>query len=477
MIFGDLVQLVWEEFLKIIREEAGNQIVETWFKAVTLEKWDPLEKSVYLKAPNQFVQNWIQNHYTNLIKTHLSRLLHTDTINLSFSSSATPKKEKSIIPASILTSNNIPNIKKSYKSDLVPVKKTMSIQKNNRSDISINSNYNFDSFIVGPNNSLAHAAAYAICKNLGQVYNPLFIYGGTGLGKTHLLHAMANEAKKNDPNAIILYETSDHFINEFINSIRWNKTGRFRAKYENVDLLLLDDIQFFSNKEQTQESFFHIFNSLYNRKKQIVFSSDTFPKEIKGLQNRLKSRLECGLVADIQTPDTETKVAILKKKAEQNLTKLSSEVAEFIAAKVISNIRELEGALTRVEAFASLTNQEITIELARKVLINLGSNVHKKNKDGIMLDTILKTVAKGYALSINDLKSNKRHKNIASVRQISFYIMKKMTFCSLKTIGEFIGGRDHSTVIHAIGRVEKKLQSDTTLAQKLHQLEQEILIS
>ncbi len=271
------------------------------------------------------------------------------------------------------------------------------------------------------------------------------------------------------------YETSDRFINGFINAIRFDKTQKFRDKYLKLDLLLFDDIQFLSNKEQTQEMFFHIFNALHEKKKQIILSSDTFPKEITGLQGRLKSRMEWGLVADIQMPDLETKIAILNKKAALHAFALPDDVADFIASRVLSNIRELEGALIRVSAFASLTKQPISLEMAQKVLMNI--NGRRYEQEGVLLDNILKTIARHYAISINDIKSKKRHKNIASIRQVTFYMMKKLSNCSLQTIGSFIGGRDHSTVIHAVTKVEKLIQGESSFIKKLKMIEQKILMN
>lgn len=486
------MQLIWEEFLKIIKEEAGSQIVETWFKAVVLEEWNPAATTVTLRVPNQFVSKWIQDHYSHLLKIHLARLLHTTTIRLFFICNNQESSSRSIIPASIAQAT-IPLQKHSSHSTAstistqshkeapsyqVPEQRpgtALTVSKSKKRDINIpnlNENYLFENFVVGPSNSLAHAAAYAVAQSIGTVYNPLFIYGGTGLGKTHLLHALGNEAKKHNPQLIVRYETCDRFINEFIHSIRLERSSQFREKYQKIDLLLLDDIQFLSNKEQTQESFFHIFNALYEQQKQIILSSDTFPKEITGLQNRLKSRMEWGLVADIQTPDLETKIAILERKAEAHGIDLHSDVADFIASRVISNIRELEGALIRVSAFATLTNQPISLDMARRVLLNL----NEKKKDGIQLENILKSVAKHYEVSIHEIKSKKRQKDITFVRQVTLYLMKKLTMSSLQTIGSFIGGRDHSTVIHAITKVETMLQEEKELVQKLKKIEQEILM-
>lgn len=467
---------IWQNFLKIIKEEAGSQTVETWFKAVSLEKWDPQSKTIQLNTPNQFVKNWLKEHYIILIETNLQKLLKEESINIEFKSPEIKfDSSKNIIPASII---EIPIKKNStQETQLSPTIKSNLPEKTRqgfKGFNNVNPNYTFNSFVVGPNNSLAHAAGYAICQNLGQVYNPLFIYGGTGLGKTHLLHAIGNEIKQKTPYKTVLYQTTDRFTNEFIHSIRLDKIIQFRKKYQNIDLLLLDDIQFLSNKEQTQEMFFHIFNLLYEQKKQIILSSDTFPNEIKGLQARLKSRLEWGLVVDIQMPDLETKIAILEKKAEETNINLSPEVANFIASKVTSNIRELEGALIRVGAFGTLTNKPISLELAKKVLLHLNEN---NKKEGIMLDKVLKVVGRHYSISINELKSKKRHKNIVIIRQVTFYLMKKLTFCSLKTIGEFVGKRDHSTVLHSIGKVESILEKDRDFAKKINLIEQKILTS
>ncbi len=475
------MQLVWDEFLKLIKQDAGSQIVETWFKAVSMQDWNSATGAVTLKTPNQFVSKWIQEHYIELLKKHFSRLLHVNEIKIIFiCSGQEPHQIRNIIPASTIqiTSNqvHISNPPTIIKESMHQSKALVKIHKKdpfNQNRNNLNENYIFENFIVGPSNSLANAAAIAVVENLGKVYNPLFIYGGTGLGKTHLMHAIGNTAKKKYPNMTVCYESTDRFITEFINCIRFDKADQFRSKYQKLDLLLLDDVQFLSNKEQTQEIFFHIFNNLYEEHKQIIMSSDTFPKEISGLQSRLKSRLEWGLVADIQIPDLETKIAILNKKAEQNKMNLPNDVANFIASRVISNIRELEGALVRVSAFAALINTPISIELAKKVLLNL-SNPKTENTS---LETVLKIAAKNFDVSVLDIKAKKRHKEVAQVRQIVFYLMKKLTNCSLQVIGSFVGGRDHSTVIHAIVKVETMLSDDLDMAKKIKMIEQEIMMN
>jgi chromosomal replication initiator protein len=305
-----VIETIWEEFLKIVAQEAGSHVVQTWLKAVCLSQWDAFEKIVYLRAPNLFIKEWIKTNYLSLFQSHLSRLLNVDKVKVVFIEDEEPKKlnaEPTIIPA-VATKDFSISIKKS----------SIIKRQNEKLKNLINKNYLFDSFVVGPSNQLAYAAAHAVTEKIGKLYNPLFIYGGSGLGKTHLLHAIGNEIKSQNKKAEILYQTADHFVNEFINAIRFDKVPQFKEKYTDIDVLLIDDVQFISNKEQTQEAFFHIFNTLYESHKQIVFSSDSDPAGINGLAERLRSRFEWGLVTDIQLPTTETKIAILKRKADLN---------------------------------------------------------------------------------------------------------------------------------------------------------------
>ncbi|MCX5922054.1 MAG: chromosomal replication initiator protein DnaA [Candidatus Dependentiae bacterium] len=463
---------IWDEFLTIAREEAGSRIVETWFKAVSLSKWDAIQKIIYLKAPNPFVKDWIRNNYTNLMQLHLGRLLNIDSLKVVFIDGLEVAREPVTVtyqsqPASgtFLAATTVPAVQKRSSTALKV--------QGSKNASHINSSYVFSNFIVGPSNSLAYAAAHAVTENPGRLYNPLFIYGGSGLGKTHLLHAIGNEIKVSNKNAAVLYQTADRFVNEFISAIRFDKMYKFQAKYKDIDVLLIDDVQFISNKEQTQEAFFHIFNALYDAKKQIVFSSDTFPQNIQGLAERLRSRLACGLVTDMYMPSLETKVAILKKKAEQSDGTVSDEIAHFIASRVISNIRELEGALVRVMAFASLTKQPVTLELANRVLNKSLPEDYKKP----MLDFngIVKRLNAYYPYSLADLQAKGRNKELAFVRQIAMFFMKKLTDKSLRDIGIYLGGRDHSTVMHAIDKVEKLVASDEAFAQKLQRIEQDII--
>ena len=458
-----MVRDIWTEFLKIVKEEAGSRVVETWFKAVSLQRWDAHEKSAYLQAPNAFVLDWIKGNYIPLIELHLKRLLNVDHVKVVFIEhvaevvSCVPKEP---------TSHELIHINPAQK--IVPADGGY-----NKKKINAHRTYSFDTFVVGPNNSLAYAAAQAVADKPGSIYNPLFIYGDSGLGKTHLLHAIGNEIKVHHKKASVLYQTADRFVNEFINAIRFDKVHQFQSKYKTVDVLLIDDIQFISNKEQTQEAFFHIFNTLYDAQKQIVFTSDAFPHDISGIAERLKYRLSWGLVVDMHVPTLETKIAILKKKADMHEEVLSDEVAHFIATRVIANVRELEGSLIRVMAFASLTKQEITVELAQKVLVR----TQQVTKAAVGLERIVKVVSKNYSYDLNALRSKNRSKELSFVRHVTMFLMKKITDKSLRDIGIFLGGRDHSTVMHALDKVQLYAQENNEFQTKLRQLEEDIIKS
>jgi chromosomal replication initiator protein len=454
---------IWDEFLTLAKEEAGSRVVETWFKAVSLYRWEPLQKAVYLQAPNTFVKDWIKNNYMSLFQMHLGRLLNVESPKIIFLDALLESEQSDTVNrnAEPRVMNTMPAVQS--KGEIVKI-------NNQKNQSHINSNYLFTNFIVGPSNSLAYAASQAITEKPGKLYNPLFIYGGSGLGKTHLLHAIGNELKNQNKGASVLYQPADRFVNEFISAIRFDKIHKFQAKYKDVDVLLIDDIQFISNKEQTQEAFFHIFNALYDAHKQIIFSSDTFPQNIQGIAERLRSRLAWGLVTDIHAPSLETKIAILKKKAELNGTSIGDDVAHFIASRVVSNIRELEGALVRVVAFSSLTKQPINLELARKVLIRTHETVTK----ALDLDTIARNVGRLYSFALEDLQSKNRNKELAFARQIAMFLMKKLTDKSFRDIGIYLGGRDHSTVMHAVEKISILLLDNQELNVKLKCFEDEL---
>lgn len=470
-----MVHSVWAEFLKIAKDEAGSRVVETWFKAVTLYRWDAWQKTVVLQAPNQFVRDWIKSHYCLLIETHLKRLFNVDEIKIVFTENGATEQstqeatENAVVPAvHAAPAKTIVPIEPTHGENGLGLPATLGKNRGY-----INRAYSFDTFVVGPNNSLAYAAAKAMSERPGTIYNPLFIYGDSGLGKTHLLHAIGNAIKEKYAKAVVLYQTADRFVNEFINAIRFDKVHKFQEKYKAVDVLLIDDIQFISNKEQTQEAFFHIFNTLYDAQKQIVFSSDTYPQNIQGLAERLRFRLAWGLVVDMHVPTLETKIAILKRKAELSNEYLDDEVAHFIASRVVSNIRELEGSLIRVIAFASLTHQPITLDLARKVLVRIQETIH----NSVCFERIVKCLHKYYACNLELLRSKKRNKEISFVRQVAMFLMKKMTDKSLRDIGVFLGGRDHSTVMHALDKIEQHIKDDQEFKDRIAQIENDILSS
>lgn len=455
------VTYIWDEFLKIAKEEAGSRVVETWFKAVALQRWDALQKTVYLVAPNPFVKDWIRKNYLQLFQLHLGRLLNVESPKIMFVDSDEPPSN--VVDALVAMQPKVPAVQESRSTAL-----KVSFAKNSSH---INKNYQFSNFIVGPSNSLAYAAAHAITEKPGKLYNPLFIYGGSGLGKTHLLHAIGNALSVNNKDAVVLYQTADRFVNEFISAIRFDKIHKFQSKYKDVDVLLIDDVQFISNKEQTQEAFFHIFNSLYDAHKQIVFSSDTFPHNMQGIAERLRSRLACGLVTDLHMPSLETKIAILKKKAEITEGHVPDDVALFIASRVVSNIRELEGAFIRVMAFASLTKQPVTIDLARKVLLR-SQESHVRAVD---FDSVITGIKKHYGVEYSALQSKARNKELALTRHIAMFLLKKLTDKSLRDIGDYLGGRDHSTVMHAVHKVEELMSMDQDLQHKIKQIEIDIV--
>ena len=337
-----------------------------------------------------------------------------------------------------------------------------------------NPKYTFDTFVVGANNNLAHAASLAVAESPGEIYNPLFIYGGVGLGKTHLMHSIAHFILKNNPNSKVLYVTSEKFTNELIDAIR-NKnnitTTEFREKYRNNDVLLIDDIQFIIGKESTQEEFFHTFNALHECKKQIIISSDKPPKEIETLEERLRSRFEWGLTVDIQSPDYETRMAILRKKEEMEGYNIDNEVIKYIATNIKSNIRELEGALTKIVALSKLDKKEITIELAEEALKDLISpNVARE----VTPDLILQIVSDHLGVQAIDILGQKRNKEIAGARQIVMYLCRNMTSTPLQQIGQFLGGRDHTTVIHGIEKISKDIPKDPTLQNTIDILKKKI---
>lgn len=335
----------------------------------------------------------------------------------------------------------------------------------------LNPHYTFSNFVSGPSNQFAHASCAAVAENPGKTYNPLFIYGYTGLGKTHLLHAVGNRVRHLNPNAVLTYITSEHFMNEMIYCLRFNKMWEFRQKYRQCDVLLVDDIQFISgNREKTQEEFFHTFNALYEAKKQIVITSDRFPQDIPDIEDRLRNRFQWGLIADIQPPDTEHRVAIILSKAEKLGIKLSHEVAFYIANHAKKNVRELEGALHRITAFAALQGRPINLDLAHEIFHNILSQSPKM----LTIETIQKAVADHYKLKLSDLKSHNRQRNLTLPRQIAMYLSRELTNASFPELGERFGGKDHTTVMHAVKKIDKDRTKDLDLKAHIDSLQRQL---
>lgn len=457
---------IWQDFLKIIREEVGSRVIETWIKAVTFSHYDGIKKELYVLAPNIFVKNWVEVHYKDLFAKHLKRLFGVDQLVVIFSvqnlgSSLQPHESSKIVPA-------IQEPVRKKKNELV--KKTSN--SNNYCPIKLNAMYTFDTFVVGDNNQFAYASAKAVADKLGTLYNPLLLYGGSGLGKTHLLHAIGNQVLHKNSNVVVLYQTADRFITEFIHAVRFDSVAKFQAKYKEIDLFLVDDIQFMINKEQTQEVFFHIFNNLYESNKQLVLSCDTLPRYLGGLADRLKSRLEWGLIADVQIPQLPTKIEILQRKAFLQGAILDEDVARFIAQQNIYSIRELEGALIRVIAYASLTGQTITIDLVRKVLGR--AYEAKSSVSNIDFNVIVGLVKKHFSYDLQALRSKDRSKGVSNARQIAMYLMKQYTNKSLREIGEFLQRKDHTTITHAVQKINGLRAHDEKLALFLKNIEVEL---
>ncbi len=439
---------MWDKVLSRIGEKISQKSFDIWLKPLRLVGQG--ENRLELEVPNKFFKDWISENYQALIKDMLFQITNNH-YNIQFRLRDN-KEETGEKPKGIEKIFAPRAAKPSHKED------------------GLNPNYTFEAFVVGSSNQFAHAAALAVANLPAKNYNPLFIYGGVGLGKTHLLNAIGNRISQNEPLANVCYTSSEKFTNELINCLRYEKMTDFRNKYRNKDALLLDDIQFLGGKERTQEEFFHTFNSLYESHKQIVITSDKLPKDIPGLEERLRSRISWGLIADIQPPDIETKVAILCKKADLFSISLSNEVGLFLASNLGTNVRELEGALTRLRAYSSLTGTEITIAMAKETLKDILSDRQKL----ISIENIQKTVASFFNISVSDLRSSKKLRIYAHPRQIAMYLCRTMTNSSFPEIGEKFGGKDHSTVIHAYRQIEKKLTADREMKNILETLKNQL---
>ena len=429
---------LWQKSLRLIRNEITDVSFDTWIKAI--EPVSIKEDQVYLCVPNDFTKSILEGRYTSLISNAIKQV-----------------SSKPYYINFVLTNEADKYMNKPESTEP---------QENEFANL-LNPKYTFSTFVIGNSNRFAHAACLAVAEAPAKAYNPLFIYGGVGLGKTHLMHAIGHFILSQNPQAKVLYVTSEKFTNELINSIQTNRNVGFRNRYRNVDVLLIDDIQFIAGKESTQEEFFHTFNALHEANKQIIMSSDRPPKEIPTLEDRLRSRFEWGLITDIQPPDLETRIAILRKKADMEKLEIDDEVLVFIAKRIESNIRELEGALTRIVAYASLTNSTLDVSIADEALKDIISN-HRPRK--ITPELIQNVIADYYQLKVEDLKSKKRNRPIAYPRQIAMYLCRELTDLSLPKIGEYFGGRDHTTVIHACDKIAEEIETDLQVKRTVNEL-------
>lgn len=448
------MESVWDKATKIIQEKVSKQNFDTWIKPIKIMSME--DKRVQLAVPNKFFKDWLMDNYLTMIKNTLHGVIG---INVDIDFMLSKDKEKKTEVAALPFEQS-----KTQQGAAVVVK--------NKNISYLNNNYTFDRFVVGPSNQFAHAASIAVAKQPAKNYNPLFIYGGSGLGKTHLLNAIGLMTIASHPDLNVMYISAEAFMNEMINSIRYDRMPKFREKYRNIGSLLIDDIQFLAGKDRTQEEFFHTFNTLHDSGKQIVVTSDKFPKDIPNLEGRLRSRFEWGLIADIQPPEMETKIAIISKKMQESKIELSPAVAQYIASHVESNIRELEGFLVRISAYSSLTNREIDLDLVKEVLKKL---VKHNNKEEVSVEEIIKVVAGKLNVKIADIKAHNKNKNLVLARQISMYLSRKLTNFSYPDIGQKIGGRDHSTVIYANNKILNAIDTDLNFKKIVQDIEDNII--
>lgn len=429
----------WENILDRLKNEISRPSFETWLSSTKLI--DFTNNNLTISVSNEFAKDWLESRYANLIKSTIQNYLDAP-VSLKFVS-----EENQVFDSSI-------NTRIHYS--------TFGTFSNN-----LNPKYTFDTFVIGNGNRFAHAAALAVAESPAKSYNPLFLYGGSGLGKTHLMHAISHVITKNFPMLKLLYVTGEQFTNEMIDSIRYEKQVEFRNTYRKIDVLLIDDIQFLAGKEGTQEEFFHTFNALYEANKQIIISSDRPPKEIPTLEERLRSRFEWGLTTDINPPDYETRIAILRKKAQLENITVPDEINSFIATHIHTNIRELEGALSKITAYCMLTNQTITLELAEEILKDM---IPQKNQKIITVEMIQQVVADQYKLNVHELKQKKRTRAVAFPRQVAMYLSRELTDLSLPQIGEKFGGRDHTTVLHAHDKISELRKNDPILEKSINEI-------
>jgi chromosomal replication initiator protein len=444
-------QQLWQAILGNMELSLSKANFTTWFKNTSI-----IEKSdtgIVVGVPNAFSKEWLQNKY------HQEILKALKTI----APEIKEVKYQIVSPTFVA-----PSAPKEQSRTASPAARKPEANQN------LNPKYTFDTFIVGSHNQLAHAASQAVSKKPGSTYNPLFIYGGVGLGKTHLMQAVGNEVLKRNPEAKILYVTSERFTNEFVSALSQGKADQFKSLYRNVDVLLVDDIQFLAGKEGTQEEFFHTFNVLHQNNKQVVMTSDRLPKEIPAIEERLVSRFEWGMIADIAPPDLETRLAILKTKCKEKNYNIEPEILQYIAETIQSNIRELEGALNRLMVYCQLNNTRPTIDQVKNILVSV---ITPPKKRGVSAKKIIEIVSDFYNVSPEDLLKQSRKKEYVNPRQIAMYIIRKELETSLPSIGEFFGGRDHTTVIHAIDKIERGIKEKSGLKQEIDLIRDRIYLN
>lgn len=441
---------LWQQVLSIIQTKLSKPSFDTWLKSTRATVFT--DTSVVICAPNNFAKEWLESRYAKMISSTIYEFMGKQ-VEVKFIVES-EEDQMNTVPAAVPDTPKGPALG----------------QEENYSNM-MNSRYTFDTFVIGQGNRFAHAASLAVAEAPAKAYNPLFLYGGVGLGKTHLMHAIGHYVLEHNPQARVLYISSEKFTNEFINAVRDNRGEDFRNKYRTIDVLLIDDIQFISGKEGTQEEFFHTFNALHEEGKQIIISSDRPPKEIPTLEDRLRSRFEWGLITDIQPPDLETRIAILRKKAKAENLEIPNEAMLYIANQIDTNIRELEGALIRVVAYSSLINQDITTHLAAEALKDI---IPSSRPRVITIQDIQQKVGEFYGLKLEDFKARKRTKAVAFPRQVAMYLSRELTDFSLPKIGDAFGGRDHTTVIHAHEKISEAIKKDQELYKIIQTITEKI---
>lgn len=441
------VEQLWQRVLAAIEEKLSRPSFDTWMKPTKAIVFN--DHQLVLAAPNDFTQEWLEGKYLDFIAATVYECLGRE------------------VEVKVIIRDPAAATAETAKKPPVPVPKPLEDPI-----VSVmNPKYTFDTFVIGAGNRFAHAASLAVAEAPAKAYNPLFLYGGVGLGKTHLMHAIGHFVQEQNPSAKVLYISSEKFTNEFINAIRDNRGESFRNKYRNIDVLLIDDIQFLAGKDGTQEEFFHTFNALHEEGKQIIISSDRPPKEIPTLEERLRSRFEWGLITDIQPPDLETRIAILRKKAKAENLDIPNEAMVYIANQIDTNIRELEGALIRVVAYSSLINEDVSVHLASEALKDI---IPSSRPRVITIQDIQQKVGEFYGLRLEDFKARKRTKAVAFPRQVAMFLSREMTDHSLPKIGEAFGGRDHTTVIHAHDKITDSLKNDQELSKIIRNIMEKI---